>query len=298
MKAGTADLPLAGGTPDATVELHPICCADVAMPEGWVHRETGVTGTLGALGLAGPARRSLRAPIVAFLLEHPTAGAVLVDTGFHADVATAKRRALGPFNALIFRDVRMRPEGTVADQVSARGVPPEEVGLIVMTHLHADHASGLSDFPNATVLVSDAEWDAMHARDARFAGYHAGHLDPRLDYRLLSFPRPSAPGLERLGQALDVFGDGSLRLVSTPGHTRGHLSVLVRLRDREALLAGDAIYTLETLRDGRRPYRSVDRKAFEESVRALAAYDREHPGALVIPGHDMEAWSALEERYR
>jgi glyoxylase-like metal-dependent hydrolase (beta-lactamase superfamily II) len=74
--------------------------------------------------------------------------------------------------------------------------------------------------------------------------------------------------------------------------------VLVRLRDREALLTGDAIYTLATLRDGKRPYRAVDRRAFEESVRALAAYDRAHPEALVIPGHDMAAWSALRDSYR
>jgi N-acyl homoserine lactone hydrolase len=293
-----AQLPLAGGEAGATIALHPLCCAEVAMSEGWVHREPGLRGALGAVGIAGPTSRPLRAPIVAFLLEHPVAGPVLVDTGFHADVMTAKRRALGPVNALIFRGVRMRPEGTVANQVTARGVRPEDVGLIVMTHLHADHASALSDFPNATVLVSDAEWDAAHARDGAFAGYNSGHLDPRLTYRLLRYPASPAAGLARLDRALDVFGDGSLRLLPTPGHTPGHLSVLVRLRDREALLTGDAIYTLATLRDGKRPYRAVDRRAFEESVRALAAYDRAHPEALVIPGHDMAAWSALRDSYR
>jgi glyoxylase-like metal-dependent hydrolase (beta-lactamase superfamily II) len=291
MSVGPAKLPLAGGEPGATVALHPICCAEVAMTEGWVHANGGgLSAALDALGLKGPGRRNIKAPIVAFLIEHPTAGPLLVDTGFPADVATAKRDALGALNSLIFRGVRMSPEGTVAEQVAARGVPPEELSLIVMTHLHADHASALRDFPNATVIVTEDEWKAATARDSAFAGYHRDHLDPRLEYRLLRFPDQE--------KELDLFGDGSIRLLSTPGHTPGHVSVVTRLRDRDALIAGDAIYTLATLRDGKRPYRTIDRKAFERSIERLAAFDRAHPGALVIPGHDMEAWEALEPSYR
>jgi N-acyl homoserine lactone hydrolase len=292
-----AELPLPGGEEGATLALHPLLCAEVAMPEGWVHSERGPIGTLRAVGLPVPGGRMLRAPIVAFLLEHPTAGLVLVDTGFHADVITDKPRALGSFNARVFRGVRMRPEDTVSTQLATRGIDPEGIGLIVMTHLHADHASALSDFPNASVLVCEAEWDAARARDGAWSGYHRAHLDDRLEYRLVRFAAPPGAGLDRLEQTLDVFGDGSLRLLPTPGHTRGHMSLLVRLREREALLAGDAIYTLATLRDGKRAFRAVDRRAYEDSVQVLAAYDREHPGALVVPGHDMGAWSALEASY-
>ena len=73
--------------------------------------------------------------------------------------------------------------------------------------------------------------------------------------------------------------------------------MLARLREREALIAGDAIYTMATLRAGRRPWHSQNRKAFERSLRALQAYDREHPDALIIPGHDMAHWETLAERY-
>lgn len=297
MTVAPARLPLPGGEEGATIVLHPLMCADVAMPEAWIHGESGVRGALRAVGVGVPCSDRLRAPIVAFLLEHPAAGAVLVDTGFRSDVATAKTRALGRVNALVFRDVRMRAEGTIAAQLPARGIRPEDVRLIVMTHLHVDHAGALRDFPNATVLVSDAEWQAAHARTAAMADYHRPQLDSTLDYRLVRFPTPPAAGGDRFDEVLDVFGDASLRLLFTPGHTAGHLSVIVRLRDRDALLAGDAVYSLATLREGKRPYRAVDRAAFEESVRVLGAYDREHPDALVIPGHDMEAWATLEDRY-
>jgi len=289
-----AQLPLPGGQPEATVVVHPLQTGDVAMSEGWVHGRAGARGLLGALGIGA---RALRAPIVAYLVEHPTAGAVLIDTGFPIDVVEDKRGAIGALNAQIFRDVRLRPEETVRARLAARGLEPADVGLIVMTHLHVDHAASLRDFPGATVLVDEREWRAVHARGAAFAGYRRENLDPRLDYRLLRFPEPAATGLARLDQALDVFGDGSLRLLSTPGHTPGHLSVLARLSDREALLAGDVIYTLAALREGRQPYRAVDRRAYLASVDVLAAYDRAHPEALVVPGHDMEAWAALEPSY-
>ncbi|HEV2998821.1 MAG TPA: MBL fold metallo-hydrolase, partial [Solirubrobacteraceae bacterium] len=105
--------------------------------------------------------------------------------------------------------------------------------------------------------------------------------------------RPRGP----FAQTLDLLGDGSVVLASTPGHSRGHLSVILRLRSREALIAGDAIYTLATLRDGERPWRSEDPAAFERSLRALQEYDREHPDALIVPGHDIAHWRTLEERY-
>jgi len=55
---------------------------------------------------------------------------------------------------------------------------------------------------------------------------------------------------------------------------------------------------MATLREGQRAYRAVDREAYEESIRLLAAYDRANPEALIVPGHDMAAWAALQPAYR
>jgi glyoxylase-like metal-dependent hydrolase (beta-lactamase superfamily II) len=191
----------------------------------------------------------------------------------------------------------MRPEQTVVEQLRALGVDPSEVRLIVMTHLHFDHASALCDFPGATVLVSEQEWNAANGRAGVVHGYSKAQLDPRLNYTTVDFAGQAAAAYGPFERAVDVFDDGSLMLVFTPGHTVGHLSLIARLAGREALLTADAAYTLATLRDGRRPFRSEDQKAFEASLAALAAWDREHPDALVVPGHDMPAWEALEELY-
>jgi glyoxylase-like metal-dependent hydrolase (beta-lactamase superfamily II) len=299
--AAAAELPLPGGQSGATLALHPLLCAVMRGPRGWFERAPGRSAALKALGIGVPSSELIDIPIIAFLLEHPTAGLVLVDTGFHRTVAEGssreRSRNLGAVGKLMARNTRMEPEQAAAAQLQARGIDPADVGLVVMTHLHFDHASALSDFPAATVLVSAPEWTAAHGRYPFMHGYVPAQFDPRPSYRTLDFTAARADGADPLEHALDVFGDGSLRLVFTPGHTLGHMSLLLRLPDREALLTGDAAYTLATLREGARPWLIEDKPAFERSARALAAWARAHPEALVVPGHDMPAWEALQERY-
>jgi N-acyl homoserine lactone hydrolase len=291
--------PLPGGQPDATVTLQPLLCAEMLGPEGWFHAERGLKGTLRALGIGVRKSQLMRIPIVAFLVEHPGVGPILIDTGFHRAVAEGgaeRDRNLGPLK-LLARNVRMDPSRTAAAQLRARGVDPADLRLIVMTHLHFDHASALAEFPRATVLVSQAEWRATRARGPALHGYSTAQLDPGLEYRTLDLHAPPAQPHGPFARTLDLFGDGSLTLLDTPGHSAGHLAVLLRLREREALIAGDAIYTIATLRDGRRPWRVESSTDFEDSLRALQAYDREHPDALIVPGHDIGHWESLAAHY-
>ncbi len=313
IEATPIELPLPGGREGASVVLHPLLSAEMLAPPAWFEREPGLRGTLRAFGAGVPHEQLIRIPIVAFLVEHPSAGTILIDTGFQRVVAEGtaaeRNRHFGPIGRLMVRNVRMRAEQTVVEQLRARGIDPAAIELVVMTHLHFDHASALCDFPDATVIVSAAEWRAARARGSTLLGYPTAQLDPRPTYRTIDFPDPAArahAGLDRSPHAraagpfentLDLLGDGSLVLASTPGHSAGHMSVIARLRDREALIAGDAIYTMATLREGRRPWRSQDGRAFERSVRELQAWDREHPGALIVPGHDMAHWETLAERY-
>jgi N-acyl homoserine lactone hydrolase len=305
-EAAPAQLPLPGGSEGACVTLHPLLCAEMRGPIGWFERTYGPTAALHALGIGASAESYVSVPIVAFLVEHPSAGAILIDTGLHGSLIGADRRArnrnLGPIGRLLMRDLSMRPEQTAVEQLRAREIEPSAVRTIVMTHLHFDHASALVDFPASTVLVSAPEWQAARARGSWQHGYSAAQLAPGPHYRLLDFALgDTAPGAARprdvFAQTHDVFGDGSLVLAFTPGHSRGHMSVILRLDSREALLAGDAAYTMATLRDGARPWRNEDTAAFERSLSALQAYDRTHPDALIVPGHDMVHWRTLDERY-
>lgn len=292
-----AVLPLPGGSQGATVRLHPFVAGVGAGPPAYFHREEGHMATPHALGFGVPRDTFLEIPVVAFLIEHPGAGPVLVDTGFHPSVAVDPRHNLGRLGALAWRDLRVDPAQTVPARLRAMGIDPADVPVVVMTHLHSDHASAMSEFPNATFVFSAREWDAAIRPRGDLRGYVRRQFDHGFDYRTIDFEAGGAESFTSFPRSIDLFADGAVRLVSTPGHTHGHLSVVVRLPDREALLIGDAAYTMRTLHDYHLPWMLADEHRFERSLTELKLYIKQTPSALVVPGHDIEVWDALEPVY-
>jgi N-acyl homoserine lactone hydrolase len=291
-----AELPLAGGRPGASVALHPLLTGRVRVPPSWFLRSQGRLPARRAFGIGVAKKDLLDVPVPAFLVEHPGAGLILIDTGFHPSVAVNPRQNLGRVALFAFKELQMDPGQAVSAQLRERGLSPADVGVVVMTHLHADHASAIAEFPEATFIVSKREWQA--ATDAGWLhGYVKRQFDHGFDYRLLDFEGPDASSFSGFGRSFDLFGDGSVRTVFTPGHTLGHMSVVLRTRGREVLVAGDAIYLRETLETSHLPYRVEDEHLFRRSVREIAQYRKETPDALIIPGHDWEAWQALEPEY-
>jgi N-acyl homoserine lactone hydrolase len=291
-----AELPLPGGREGAKVKLHPLLTATVQGPIGWFLREKGRLAPLKGLGIGVPKDRWVTAPIVAFLVEHPGAGAVLIDTGFHASVATSPRSNLGRMGALLYRGIEMTPEQSVAGQLRARGMQPSDVRTVIMTHLHPDHASAIVDFPDATFLLSDVEWEAA-AEGGQRQGYMKSQFDHGFDYRLLDFDSDAANSFSGFARSLDVFGDGSVRVLFTPGHTLGHMSVALQTAKGEVLVAGDAIFMHRTLDEEHLPFALPDEHLFRRSLRELKQYRKETPDSLIIPGHDWEAWQKLDASY-
>jgi N-acyl homoserine lactone hydrolase len=291
-----AELPLSGGRKDAKVRLHPLLTGTVKGPPGWFLREEGRLSGLKAFGFRVPKDTWLTAPIVAFLVEHPGAGAVLIDTGFHASVAVSPRSNLGRLGALLYREIDMRTEQSVEAQLRDRGIKASDVRAVIMTHLHPDHASAIVDFPDSTFLLSDVEWEAAADGGPR-QGYVKSQFDHGFDYRLLDFDSNEANSFSGFARSLDVFGDESVRVVFTPGHTLGHLSVVLQTPSGEVLVAGDAIFMHRTLEDDHLPYAVPDEHLFRRSLREIRQYRKETPNAVIIPGHDWEAWQKLRPVY-
>jgi N-acyl homoserine lactone hydrolase len=306
-----AELPLPGGKERATVRLHPLLAGRALAPAAALLRESGRLAWRRALGLGVGKDAWMPIPIQAFLVEHPGAGLVLIDSGLHPSVAVKPRENFGRVTLLAFRDLEMDAGQALPAQLRERGLDPSAVKAVVMTHLHVDHASGISEFPGATFLISRAEWDAA-ADQGPTHGYVRRQFDHAFDYRLLDFqgaPREGA-GSARTGataslvgsfsgfaRSFDVFGDGSVRVVYTPGHTLGHMSVVLRTARGEVLVAGDAMYLRRTLDDTHLPYRTEDEHLFRRSLREIRRYADETPDALIIPGHDWEAWQELDPVY-
>ena len=202
------------------------------------------------LGIGTPKSKRWLVPIPAYLITHPTAGPILVDTAFHASVAAKPAANLGRIAARFARP-RIEPGRDIPAQLRERGIDEDEIATVVMTHLHFDHASGIAEYPSATFVLSKAEWEAATTDPRPFLrGYRPAHYDYLFDYRTIDFDGPGIASYASFGRSFDLLGDGSIRIAYTPGHSAGHCSVIAHLRDRDLVIAGDAIYTQAQLEGG------------------------------------------------
>jgi glyoxylase-like metal-dependent hydrolase (beta-lactamase superfamily II) len=290
-----ATLPLPGGKPGATVKVHPITTGTTMYPVDALFT-TG--GRLAFLHFLGFRSERVEIPIPCFLLEHPTAGPVLIDTGHHASMAVDPKGSYGPIlGRAVAKTIRMGEGDALPDQLRARGVDPGDVKLVVMTHLHIDHASGVSQFPQATFVVTRREWDAATDGPGLKGGYVSRQFDHAFDWRTIDFDGDDVNSYKSFGRTLDLLGDGSIRLAYTPGHTLGHMSVVIRTAGPEFLVVGDAAYTMRTIRENAMPYGPHDEHEFRRSLKEVQLYLDQTPDAAVCPGHDLEAFRALKPAY-
>lgn len=228
----------------------------------------------------GPAEPPLRVPAPAFLVAHP-AGLVLVDAGLHPGVGTDPHGQVGWIADLVAFE--MEPMDALPDRLATLGIAPEDLRCVVATHLHYDRAGGLALVPETVELVVQArEWRA--GQDPVQAA--ANLLDPR-DYR-----QPDRQ-IHLVDGEHDVFGDGRVVLVPTPGHTPGHQSVLLRCDDgSEVFLCGDACEFADWA-DGSTalPYGADPGQALDTLRTVVKGYrDR---GVRMIYGHDPQGWARV-----
>jgi glyoxylase-like metal-dependent hydrolase (beta-lactamase superfamily II) len=214
-------------------------------------------------GLIEGGEGRVRIPVLSHLVEHPN-GRVVFDTGLHHDLRTDPAARLG-FLAQLF-DVELAAGTAVDERVEALA---GGVDLVVNSHLHFDHCGGNAHLGDVPVVVQRREW-AAHGGDPT-AGYLEADVEVGQDVRLVDGEH-------------DVFGDGAVVCVPTPGHTAGHQSLRVRTADGEVVLAGDACYFRESLATGRLPLFGFDADEQHRSLEVLRSLERS--GSRLVFGHD------------
>jgi glyoxylase-like metal-dependent hydrolase (beta-lactamase superfamily II) len=289
---------LSGGKAGATVAVEVLEVGRMHAPQAFVEGAgRGRMAELRMLGLGTPRSRWWALPCPAFLISHPSAGPVIVDTGLHPSVTSKPSANLGRTVAW-FAKPELDPGEDLPAQLRSRGINPKAIRTVIMTHLHVDHASGMSEFGGATVILSQREFEAATTGSRPlFRGYRPAQYDYAFDYRTVDFDGPGVGSYATFGRAFDLFGDGSIRLVFTPGHSQGHMSVICRLRDRDFVIAGDAIYTLAQLEDAPPPPRPEDPHTWRRSIQELRLFHQQYPQAPIVPGHDPRAWPELKRRF-
>lgn len=243
-------------------------------------------------------------PSLAGLIEHPTEGLILFDTGYDPAFLTAT----APFPERFYRwatPVALQPEETVAAWLARLGRKPDEVRAIVLSHFHGDHVAGLHHFPKARIFAARAGYSAI-ARQSRFgrvaSGVLTALLPADLDTRARWFEDCPAVDLSRayapFTRGADLFGDGSLIAVELPGHCPGHWGLALHLEDgRDGLLIGDAAWSLDAVIQHDPPPRLTTAllgktQVYRETFAALHRLSRDNDEMLLLPSHCAHAAEA------
>jgi glyoxylase-like metal-dependent hydrolase (beta-lactamase superfamily II) len=290
--------PLAGGSPQATVVVEPLIAGHCNFPVPLMEDPGGPMVNLKLLRALITAKPPRTIPIPAFLIRHPSAGAILVDTGLHPSIATDARENFGRLGTHVGKPTLEAGEDVPA-KLRKRGLDPGEIPVVVMTHMHSDHTSAISEFPNSTFVVSETEWEAA-ATGSRptVNGYRRAHFDYAFDYRTVDFDRANIDSYASFGRTFDLFGDGSIRLAFTPGHSAGHISVVCHLKERDFVIGGDAMYVRGQLDGGvPLPPKPFDAHNFRRSLQELRLFNSQFPDAVITPGHDPDFYARIEQRY-
>jgi N-acyl homoserine lactone hydrolase len=176
-------------------------------------------------------------------LIHHKQGWMIWDTGIPDAVAAMSQPPPGP--------IPWRRSKTLAAQMAVIGVQPSDIKYVGISHTHGDHVGNVDLFPTATVLIQKAEYDwAFASPNKPFSASHPA---------------------EKLDGDHDVFGDGSVLVISTPGHTPGHESLMVDLpKTGWLLLSGDVAHFQDNYDNRRVPSMNADKEKTLSSMQRVA----------------------------
>ena len=219
---------------------------------------------------------TIEMPVSCVLLRH-SQGNVLFDTGCHPSVPDNPARWQGMEK---FMTPIMAPGDNVLTSLSCVGLSPDDIDVVVCSHLHPDHCGCNAFFKRATVMVHENEIAAARKPDAVPMGYLASEWD--------------FGTIDQVSGERDVFGDGKIVLMPLPGHTPGSIGALVALDNSGTfLLAADTVSLRVTLDRNVAPRNTQDPHALLKSWEEVRRIEAR--GATVLCGHDAAQWDTLRK---
>ncbi len=242
--------------------------------------------------------RIVKFPSLCALIEHPTRGYILFDTGYSPRVFEAARS--WPYRLYTWvTPITCSEEDSAFHAIAKRGIDPHDVATVFLSHFHADHLGGVRDFPHATFVYARSAYDAV--KDLRgWKALHRCFLPDLLpnDFSARSRPfddrEPANCPTELTGfpNGYDILGDGSLIAIALPGHAQGQMGLYIpQCHQGPHFLIADSVWRLSTITANAMPHRLArviieDYPAFLDTVHRLQSLHHHHPSVRLIPTHD------------
>jgi N-acyl homoserine lactone hydrolase len=221
---------------------------------------------------------TIELPIASALLRHGQ-GNVLFDTGCHPKVVEDPASRWGAL-AKIMTPIMPADENVIMG-LAALGLTPDDIDVVVNSHLHTDHCGCNAFFSGATFVAHALELEAARAAQGDMTGYVTADWE-------------HAARRDALTGERDLFGDGRIVLIHTPGHTPGSIGGLVQLdRSGRFLLAGDTVTLMETLDRAIVPRNTWNGEALARSFEEVKRLQAQ--GVQVIASHDALQWAGLRK---
>ncbi|MGL4313488.1 MAG: N-acyl homoserine lactonase family protein [Sphingomonas sp.] len=193
---------------------------------------------------------------------------MLWETGLPAALKGAAMNSKDTFSPTVTK--------TVIEQLNEIGIKPDQVSIIGISHYHFDHLGQSDDFPKAKLLIGTRDWEAMRANPLPFG------INPTLATNWTQ----KGGAVDPVTGDRDVFGDGTVTMLETPGHTPGHHSLLVRLTGMgPVLLSGDVAHFRENYDSNGVPGFNTDRADSLASIERLKGMAK-NVNATVVIQHD------------
>lgn len=219
-----------------------------------------------------------------FLIEHPDKGLLLFEAGFSPNVAKEGVNYVGKFlfhSGLLAMHQDLNQD--VKSQLLHHGFHLDSIRYIIPSHFHPEHAGAIEEFETSTIMIDQRELDYIMERPKY--NFLKKEFDEIEDWFIIPFVNNFQP----FDGIYDVYGDGSVFIVSSPGHTPGHLSLLLNTEEGPIMLTGDVAWRMKNLTTNSigLPFISVDGKAARKSLGKMKAFSQHHPDVLMVPGHDL-----------
>jgi len=227
---------------------------------------------------------------VSLLIQHPK-GTFVFDTGLGSEIEGQFHDNFSFLDRQLFK---FRKSSSLRETLIKNKFNPDAIDFILPTHLHFDHASGIEDFPRATVWITKEEYDHAFSEEASPPAFIKEQYDASfIKWEMIKFK--SVP-YEVFEESYDVFNDGIVVLVKLPGHTKGSLGMFVNLKSgKRYFFTGDLTWAAEAFNQPSEKHIIArnkvdgDKEQVKEFIVKVHHLMKKKPELIVVPAHDAKA---------